>query len=706
VSSYDPLPQNRLEPDYLAGYGLRVPPFADNYDQRFLYLDRQRRQLFVIMEHLSQHKHLILLVVAERGMGKSSIKQRYMEEADESCLICDVDAHPMMDVDELLTLIAQGFGMIDIPVSASELHESLYSYLAAVRQQGRMPVLMVDDAHELPQDALEALFYLADAEAGEGNLLHSVLFCEPAIEIMLESSAIQSLQERITHHLRISPFDEEQTAEYIRYRLAVAGLEGASPFSPGDIRRIYEASGGVPAQINRAAHQLLGNGRIDKLEDNDDQSSDSAMADEEYLTRHKLALFGLGLAVLLLIVGLWWWFGAERTSPATALPVTSNQTVVELPLESKSDDEMTAITQEEEDDKTSTEAPDSGTAEDALQSGNETPIKTPIPVVRIDALTPNPVPGSDEPQTLVLRGEGFDESTRITVEWGNQRKTLEESRVRLVDQSQLAIELTVGNEPQTWLLIARNPQTGAQDKLEFRVKAPFEPGEKSTSSPDKNKVTSPAPSGKTGNDLAWLQSQPADHYTLQLLAGYQAENLRMFLKQHSLQTDAVIYESRHNDKPWFGVVYGSYPDRDTAQVASKSLPKGVEPWIRRMGDVQRSLVVAAAPKMGDKPMPSSGTLHDHTAWLWDQDPGHYTLQLIAGPNEKAAQEFIRHQQLGGKALYYRTLRNGQPWFVVIMGNYADRQAALDGREQLPSAFKDNAPWPRSFSDIHADLARQ
>ena len=705
MSSYDPLPQSRLETDYLVGYGLRIPPFADNFDQRFLYLDKQRRQLFEILEHLAQRKHLVLLVVAERGIGKSSIKQRYMEEADDSCLICDVDAHPMMDADELLALIAQGFGMIDIPVTASELHDSLYNYLAAIRQQGRMPVLLVDDAHELPRDALEALFYLADAEAGEGNLLHSVLFCEPAIEIMLESSAIQSLQERITHHLRILPFDEEQTAEYIRYRLAVAGLEGTSPFTPGDIRHIYEASGGVPEQINRAAHQLLANGRIDKLQDDDDESGSSAMMDEDYLTRHKLALFGVGLGVLLLGFGLWWWFGAEQTSPAPALPVTGSQTVVELPLEPESDSDKIAITQQAKNGKASPDLSDSGTAQDAPQRDNDAPAEAPLPVVRIDALTPNPVPGDDEPQTLILRGEGFDETTRITMEWGNQRKTLQESRVRLVDESQLAIEITVGNEPQSWLLIARNPQTGTMDKLEFRVKASSEPVAKA-GRPEKSVASPPAPTGQTGNDLAWLQRQPAKHYTLQLLAGYQVENLRMFLKQQSLEADAVIFESRRNEKPWYAVAYGSYPDREAAQRASKNLPKGIEPWIRRMGDVQQTLVMADGPKPGDKPIPTSGTLHDHTAWLWDQDPGHYTLQLIAGPNEVAVREFIQRQQLAGKALYYRTQRNGKPWYVVIIGNYANRDAALDERKQLPPALQDNAPWPRSFSDIHADLDRQ
>lgn len=63
---------------------------------------------------------------------------------------------------------------------------------------------------------------------------------------MLEDPAIHSLKERVTHSMEIPALDEIQTAEYLRHRLAVAGLDGTSPFTPKLINKIFKASEGVP----------------------------------------------------------------------------------------------------------------------------------------------------------------------------------------------------------------------------------------------------------------------------------------------------------------------------------------------------------------------------------------------------------------------------------------------------------------------------
>ncbi|MDR9436909.1 MAG: SPOR domain-containing protein [Thiohalophilus sp.] len=755
MSSYDAVPLARLEPDYLARYGLQTAPFSSTHDDRFLYLDGERQQLLNMLQHLTRYSELILLVVGERGSGKTSIKQRFIRQADDSYLISEVDAHPMMDADELLSSIAQGFGLIDMPASPAQLQNDLYRYLAGLQQQDRVPVLLVDDAHELPQDALEALFYLADAEAGEGNLLRSVLFCEPAIEVMLESAAIQPLKERVTHRMRIAPFDEEQTAEYLRHRLAVAGLEDTSPFSPREVRRIYKSSGGLPERINDAAHQVLAGGKITSAVDEEEEAPEESLEDEarQGLNPRYIALGG---ALVILVGAVLWWqeeinrlfdepaitsSGTEQVAPTPAEPPAAEKIVEfggdgsRLPAPeaapgpsreaepSVSQEEAPVAAQAPETGQAEAsagqtaepEAPSDESAEPAASDSTAPPgmVKSESlsPALRLESLEPNPVPASERQQTLTLRGEGFDDTTRITVEWGNQRKTLQTSRVTRVDAGRLDFRITVGKKPETWLVVARNPDSGAKDSLQFEVQAPQQ--EEDTQQ-DKGPVEKTAEQRTASSPPEpasdWLQRQPADHYTLQLLAAQQRDNLQAFIERHNLSENSAIFESRRNGRPWYAVAYGSFADRDAAQQAIGDLPDGIEPWIRRIGDIQPQGDNAAQEETSttsitDKPVPRSNALRDHAAWLWDQDPGHYTLQLIAGRNADAVRAFIDRHDLRGQAVFYQTRREGNPWYVVVLGNHADRQAALAAREQLPTSLREQSPWPRPFSDIHADLYR-
>ncbi|TDY03964.1 SPOR domain-containing protein [Thiohalophilus thiocyanatoxydans] len=696
MSNDDDIPTLGHEPEYLADYGLQRAPFPVEYDDRFVYLDEARRQLLDDLQQLTRYSRLMLLVIGERGSGKSSLKQHFIHQADEAYLISDVAAHPMMDADELLSDIARGFGLNDLPASPSELQDMLYRYLAGM-QGDRVPVLLVDDAHELPREALEALFYLADAEGGEGQLLRSVLFCEPAIEVMLESTAFQPFRDQVTRRVHLAPLDEAQTAEYIRHHLAVAGLDGTSPFTPQAIRRIHQSSGGLPARINDAAHQLLAGEEPDGAVD---PAPEGPPGSRKPAWNRRYVAAAVGMVLLIAIVFGW---PTRQTDPTAETPaVTAReestamppQKVVELGVGGLSG--RPAGTPDSEQNVTADEF------EPPVEPVEE-PVASP-PALVIEAIEPDPVPAGDQRQTLSLHGEGFDESTRITLEWGNQRKTLDPSRVSLISDKQLDLHLSVGTRPQTWELLARNPQSGARARARFTVEAAEAEAEtEAEAEKDNAPVAEPV-------DMAWLQRQPADHYTLQLLAAQQRDNLQAFLKRHELDGQSVIVESRKDGEPWFTALFGSYADREAAREAAGNLPDEIEaPWIRRFEAVQsRDTSPAdepvADPAITDRSVPNSTTLREHTAWLWDQDPDAYTLQLIAGGNEQAIQHFIEQHDLRGEAVFYQTQREGEPWFVVVLGRHADRDAALAARQGLPKALREQSPWPRAFGDIHSELA--
>lgn len=81
---------------------------------------------------------------------------------------------------------------------------------------------------------------------------------------------------------------------------------------------------------------------------------------------------------------------------------------------------------------------------------------------------------------------------------------------------------------------------------------------------------------------------------VQLFGSYQQKNAEKFKQNWQQQLDAplYLYETKNQNKAWFVVVAGDYPDKKTASQAIKSWPNELQqasPWIRDIKTVQESL---------------------------------------------------------------------------------------------------------------------
>ncbi|MBL4851652.1 MAG: AAA family ATPase [Gammaproteobacteria bacterium] len=85
-------------------------------------------------------------------------------------------------------------------------------------------------------------------------------------------------------------------------------------------------------------------------------------------------------------------------------------------------------------------------------------------------------------------------------------------------------------------------------------------------------------------------------------------------------------------------------------------------------------------------------------WLLQQDPNHFTLQLMAANNEVGVVKFIEDNDLTDVAAYFFSQRDGNPWYAVTYGTYSSRSEA--NAAVLPSALRSIKPWPRTFGGIH------
>jgi len=735
---------DRLEPAYLKNYGLQEAPFATLHDDKFMYLDAERAQRINMLQHMCRYSNLLLIVQGAHGVGKTAVMQRFIQSAEPDWQVCEISANTMIDAEQLLFQAAQGFGVRQLPQDASELQEMLYARVATFHHNDQTPILIIDDAHELPKDALLAIFNLADAYVNDVNLLRIILFCEPQIEKIISSKDVKALRERVTHTMEIPPLDEESTAEYLKHRMAVAGFNGGSPFTPRLVKKIFKASHGIPAQINTLAHQTLENGDI-QIEQMDESEHEMPATNQEK-KQSKPATY-ITMAVLLVVVVLVFQdqinsvfndepeqiTSIEDDAITQGIESSSNtprrdseQVTTELDLQERviSLSEPTeSVTEKSEvkttdsasaDTKTDSQATDLSLSEDQPLSTDKNiagetstseaePIaEVVLPTPKVTSIEPNPVPTTSSKQTIIINGEGFTHDSEVMISWTGKEKKLGSAQVRVVNKNQIEISITVGLSEDKWTVRVINPKAGESNTAEFKVVSVDQGNQK-----DK-----------------WLLAQNPTGFTLQLFGTDKEQNADEFIKQHRIEGKAGYFYTQRKGQDWYSVIYGAYEEKSAAQQTAKTLPaslKKIKPWVRRFDDIQANInasrkivqkkklkpATTTTSKSAPIPLATSGTgPAQYEAWLWSQDPSSFTLQLLGARQSVSIKKFLRkYSTLNGKAVYFHTRHDTRDWYTVVYGVYSDRQQAQQAIKRLPKELQTASPWIRSFGSIHAELNR-
>lgn len=84
----------------------------------------------------------------------------------------------------------------------------------------------------------------------------------------------------------------------------------------------------------------------------------------------------------------------------------------------------------------------------------------------------------------------------------------------------------------------------------------------------------------------------------------------------------------------------------------------------------------------------------------------FALQLLGAGSSATVAKFMRQSTDATKLYAYQTELNGRPWFIVVSGPYASRNAATAAAETLPPALRNQKPWPRAMKNIHADIKQR
>ena len=305
---------------YLDFYGLKEPPFSITPDPRFVFLsDRHRDALAHLLYGIGQGgSGGFVQLTGEVGTGKTTLCRLLLEQLPEKTRVALV-LNPRISPLELLETICEEL-KLDIDGRQGSLKgmvDTLNTYLLDAYAQGLRVVLIIDEAQNLSDEALEQVRLLTNLETPTQKLLQIILLGQPELREMLAKPELRQLAQRITARYHLTPLNADETEAYVRHRLAVAGSQ-RFPFTKLALRKIHQHSGGVPRLINVITDRALVAGYAQDLQQIGERVIDQAAAEALAGPVRKLdvprSVWALAAAVVLALA-TWWLWPREPEAP-------------------------------------------------------------------------------------------------------------------------------------------------------------------------------------------------------------------------------------------------------------------------------------------------------------------------------------------------------------------------------------------------------
>ena len=242
---------------YLTFYGLKEKPFNATPDPRFLYMSPAHREALAQLVYATQERKGFIVLTGRVGTGKTTLLHALRQRLNGQTAVSFV-VNSSLSFDGILDYVLEDFGIAKGMESRSQRLIALRNFLAERDRTDQNTVLMLDEAQNLDAATLEQIRLLSNFETPSNKLLQILLVGQPELKTVLQLPQLQQLKQRIELRCQIPPLSGDETREYIRTRLRVAGARDLGLFTDRAVERITEYSEGVPRLISLVCdHSLL-----------------------------------------------------------------------------------------------------------------------------------------------------------------------------------------------------------------------------------------------------------------------------------------------------------------------------------------------------------------------------------------------------------------------------------------------------------------
>jgi type II secretory pathway predicted ATPase ExeA/septal ring-binding cell division protein DamX len=241
---------------YLDHFGLKEPPFRITPDTDFFFQGANRGATLEALLYAITHDEGIVKVSGEVGSGKTMLCRVLMERLPATVETIYL-ANPSLSRDEILFAIGDELKLELEKGQTTRILRVLQEHLIRLFGEGRRVVVLIDEAHAMPDETLEEIRLLSNLESNRHKLLQIVLFGQPELDEHLDTAHMRQLKERITHSFRLDPLVRSDIENYVDFRMRAAGYRGPKVFTREAIKLIANASQGLTRRVNILSDKAL-----------------------------------------------------------------------------------------------------------------------------------------------------------------------------------------------------------------------------------------------------------------------------------------------------------------------------------------------------------------------------------------------------------------------------------------------------------------
>ena len=218
--------------------GLEPYKWDDQKQDQYFFSWPLLNQRLAILKNMVNGRSFLVVVWGERGSGKTTLMNHFVETADKGWRSCRIRLKPDK-------------------TAAVNTWRNLHNRMVFISQKGDLPSVIIDDAHQLSPAELKLIMRTAFPPSGERKIKSVVLFAEPRIRERFVEMANMLPGNAVIDKFSMAPLTEKQTADYLSHRIRTAGFLTKTPLSREQIRKIHRTSGGLPGWINGEAYMAM-----------------------------------------------------------------------------------------------------------------------------------------------------------------------------------------------------------------------------------------------------------------------------------------------------------------------------------------------------------------------------------------------------------------------------------------------------------------
>ncbi|MFM7734439.1 MAG: AAA family ATPase [Alphaproteobacteria bacterium] len=237
-------------------FGLSREAFALSPDPHFLWSSPDHAEALAALEVGLRTRRGLMVLVAEVGMGKTTLLHALLSRLGDDEFRTAYLTNTRLPFEDLLRQALDDFGVEHGGSDRYALLGALNGFLARCAEDGTIPALVVDEAHDLDDETFENLRLLSNFDTFDTKLLQIVLVGQPELDDKLRQPNLRQVAERVGTRVNVNPFDRRRSIAYVKHRLARAGGT-IDVFTTPALEYLVHRARGVPRRLNILCHNAM-----------------------------------------------------------------------------------------------------------------------------------------------------------------------------------------------------------------------------------------------------------------------------------------------------------------------------------------------------------------------------------------------------------------------------------------------------------------